>query len=148
MQLHSLENSSRPFKRRRRVGRGIGSGVGKTCGRGVKGAGARSGWKSRARYEGGQIPLYRKLPERGFTRGKFLRRLDSINLDQVEKLFNNGDMVNIESLKRVGYLKGESHGVKLLGRGELTKKLSFEVAGVSTAADEKLKALGCSYTIV
>ena len=148
MELHQLENSTRPYKRRKRVGRGMGSGLGKTCGRGVKGAKSRSGWKRRDRFEGGQIPLYRKLPERGFSRGGFLKRLDALNFDQVEKLFKNGDVVNIETLKACGFIKGHSHGIKLLARGDLTKKVSFEVASISKQAEEKLKKMGLSHTIV
>ena len=148
MQLHTLINEARPAKRSKRVGRGIGSGLGKTCGRGHKGAKSRSGWKRRDRFEGGQIPLYRKLPERGFSRGGFLKRLDSMNLDQIDKIFENGDLVSIETLKERGYLKGTTYGLKLLARGELTKKVRFEVTSISKQAEEKLKTLGISYTIV
>src|SRR5262249_39578510 len=95
MELHSLQNSSRPAKRRKRVGRGMGSGLGKTCGRGHKGAGSRAGYKTRARYEGGQLPLYRKVPGRGFSNARFQKKLDAINLNQIEKLFNDGDVVNL-----------------------------------------------------
>lgn len=148
MQLHELYNETRPAKRSKRVGRGIGSGLGKTCGRGHKGAKSRSGWKRRDRFEGGQIPLYRKLPERGFSRGGFQKRLDAVNLDQVEKIFENGDLVSIETLKERGFIKGTSHGLKLLARGELTKKVRFEVTSISKQAEEKLKSMGVSYTIV
>jgi len=148
MQLHSLTNETRPAKRTKRIGRGIGSGFGKTCGRGHKGAKSRSGWKRRDRFEGGQIPLYRKLPERGFSRGGFLKRLDSMNLDQIDKIFENGDLVSVETLKERGYLKGTTYGLKLLARGELTKKVRFEVTSISKQAEEKLKSLGISYTIV
>ncbi|HXF28479.1 MAG TPA: uL15m family ribosomal protein, partial [Chlamydiales bacterium] len=75
-------------------------------------------------------------------------RLDSINLDQIEKLYSNGQVVNVESLKQLGYIKGDTNGIKVLGRGELTKKLTFEVTLISSSAEEKLKAAGCSYTIV
>ena len=80
MKLHTLQNTTRPYKRRKLLGRGMGSGRGKTCCRGHKGAGSRSGWKSRERYEGGQLPLYRKVPARGFSNARFSRRLDAINL--------------------------------------------------------------------
>ena len=148
MELNSLENTSRPWKRRRRVGRGIGSGLGKTCGRGHKGAGSRSGWKARARYEGGQIPLYRKLPVRGFTRGRFQKKLSSVNLAQVDKLFANGATVNMETLRECGLIKGNSFGIKILSIGELTKKLHFEVQGISKQAEEKLQKVGATYSIV
>jgi large subunit ribosomal protein L15 len=147
MDLHSLKNSSRPKKKARRVGRGIGSGIGKTCGRGVKGAGSRSGWKSRERYEGGQIPLYRKLPERGFSNAPFQKKYDCINLWQVEELFADGEIVNKDSVKKHGLVKGNSYGIKLLGTGELTKKVRFEVQAISKSAEEKLKKQNIHYTI-
>jgi large subunit ribosomal protein L15 len=148
MQLNSLDNSSRPWKRRRRVGRGIGSGLGKTCARGHKGAGSRSGWKKRERYEGGQIPLYRKIPVRGFSNARFQSKLDSVNLGQLDVMFNDGELVTLESLKERGFLKGRSNGIKLLGEGELKKKLKFEVHAVSKKAEEKLKKAGLQYKIV
>jgi large subunit ribosomal protein L15 len=148
MELNSLQNSSRPYKRRKRVGRGVGSGRGKTSTRGVKGAGARSGWKSRARYEGGQIPLYRKLPERGFSRARFRKKLHVVNFSQVNTLFSDGEVVNMESLAKHGFIKGKTFGVKLLAKGELKKKVSFQVHAMSKASEEKLKALGVEYTIV
>lgn len=148
MQLNSLSNELRPYKRRRRVGRGIGSGLGKTCARGHKGAGSRSGWKKRERYEGGQIPLYRKLPVRGFSRARFQKKLDCINLGQLDLLYTDGEVVNIETLKNCGFLKGVTHGIKVLAEGELTKKLTFEVNAISVEAAEKLKKAGISYTIV
>lgn len=147
MDLHSLKNSSRPKKKARRVGRGIGSGIGKTCGRGVKGAGSRSGWKSRERYEGGQIPLYRKLPVRGFSNARFQKKLDCINLWQIEELFADGEVVNKDTLKQHGLLKGNSYGIKLLGTGDLTKKVRFEIQAMSKQAEEKLKKNKIEYTI-
>jgi len=146
--LHSLRNSSRSFQKKKRVGRGMGSKLGKTCGRGHKGAGSRSGWKSRIRYEGGQLPLYRKFPVRGFSNARFTRRFDVINLDLVSTLFEDGEVVTEQSLREKGFLKGFSNGIKLLGNGELTKKLSFEVHAVSGKAKEKLDAANISYKIV
>ena len=148
MDLQSLENTSRPYKRCKRVGRGIGSGLGKTCGRGVKGAGSRSGYKRRDRYEGGQIPLYRKLPERGFSNVRFQRRLDAINLGQLDVLFEDGDVVSLETLRETGFLKGSSYGVKILSEGELTKKVTVQVHALSKQAEEKLKNAGIAYEIL
>ena len=148
MKLNELKNSPRPYKQPKRRGRGVGSKLGKTSGRGHKGAGSRSGWKSRARYEGGQMPLYRKIPVRGFTRGRFLRRLDVINLNDIEALFNDGDAVNMLTLREKGFLKGTSFGLKVLGHGELTKKVSIEANSVSESAKEKLERAGLSITIV
>ena len=148
MDLHSLKNTSRPAKRRKRVGRGMGSGLGKTCGRGHKGAGSRAGYKTRARYEGGQLPLYRKLPGRGFTNARFKKKLDAINLGEISELFADGDVVNLESLKKVGYVKTASHGIKVLSEGELTKKVRIEANSMSKKAEEKLKSANIQYTIV
>lgn len=148
MQLNSLTNSSRPAKRRKRVGRGIGSGLGKTCGRGVKGAGSRSGWKKRERYEGGQIPLYRKLPERGFNNAAFQKRYDCVNLWQIDQIFSDGDLVSLDTLRDRNYFKGTSYGLKILSEGEITKKLRFEVQALSKGAEEKLKKAGLEYLIV
>ena len=148
MKLNELKNSTRPYKQPKRRGRGIGSKLGKTSGRGHKGAGSRAGWKSRARYEGGQMPLYRRMPVRGFTRGRFLRRFDVINLGDIESLFNDGEVVNVRTLREKGFLKGNSFGLKVLGHGELTKKIAIEAVAVSESAKEKLERAGLSITIV
>ena len=148
MELHILQNSSRPFKRRKRVGRGIGSGRGKTCCRGVKGDSARSGEKVRSRFEGGQVPLFRKMPVRGFTRGRHLKRYDSINLQQIDRLFSDGELVDMFTLRAKGFLKGFTYGIKVLGEGELTKKVTISVQNISDAAIEKLEKHGIQYEIV
>ena len=148
MKLNELKNSSRPAKARKRRGRGVGSKLGKTSGRGHKGAGSRSGWQSRSRFEGGQMPLYRRVPERGFTRGRFLRRLDSINLGDIDLLFNDGETVNLVTLREKNFLKGSSFGLKILGAGELTKKVTIEANAVSATAKEKLDRNGLSITII
>lgn len=140
--LNALKNTSRPTQKRKIVGRGPGSGLGKTCGRGEKGYGSRSGYTTRQGYIGGGVPLHRRLPTRGFTRGRFLRRLDVINLGQIEKMFKEGETVSLESLRSKGFIKGVSHGVKVLADGELTKKVTFQVEAMSTAAKEKLSAAG------
>ncbi len=148
MPLHSLFNTSRPKKRRKRVGRGIGSGLGKTCGRGVKGAGSRSGYKTRTRYEGGQLPLYRKLPQRGFSNAAFQRpKMDCINLSRIEELYQDGDTVSLDTLRQKGYISGPSSGLKILGNGELKKKVRIEAHAYSAQAEEKLKAASISYTL-
>jgi len=147
MQLHTLTNTSRPYKGRRRVGRGTSSGMGKTCGRGTKGSGSRAGYQRREGNEGGQFKLYMKLPVRGFCNAKFARRLDPINLWQLEKFYEDGDLVNIETLREKGLLKGETWGIKLLGDGELTKKVAIQVDAMSAGTRQKLDALGISYTL-
>lgn len=147
MELNNLQNSSRPFKKRKRVGRGMGSGLGKTCGRGHKGGGSRSGWEARARYEGGQLPLYRKLPQRGFSTLQFQKRLDIINLGQIEELFESGETVSVLTLRDKGFLKGTCYGLKILGHGELTKKVIIEASAISNSALEKLREQGIAYSI-
>jgi large subunit ribosomal protein L15 len=136
--LDKLQNTTRPAKARKRVGRGLGSKLGKTCGRGEKGAGARAGYKRRYGKEGGNMPLFMKLPIRGFNNARFRRAYDVINLDQLNKMFNDGDTVNVETLRERGFISGHSYGIKLLGKGELTKKLKIRVQAVSDGAREKL----------
>jgi len=146
--LSNLKNTRRPSKTSRRVGRGISSGAGKTCGRGQKGQGARSGYKRRLGYEGGQFPLYMKLPIRGFSNARFSKKLDSINLKLIEQMYNDGDVVNMESLRAHGYIKGKSHGIKILSEGELTKKVTIEANGYSDSAKQKLQKANIDYTVV
>jgi large subunit ribosomal protein L15 len=148
MQLQSLKNTSRPYKRRKLLGRGMGSGRGKTCCRGHKGAGSRSGWKSRERYEGGQLPLYRKIPGRGFSNARFQRKLDAINLGEIEALFADGELVCAETLFEKGFLTSKSYGIKVLSDGELTKKVTIEAAAYSKKAAEKLAKAKIQYTVL
>jgi large subunit ribosomal protein L15 len=147
MKLHSLENSTRPYKRRKLLGRGTGSGRGKTCCRGHKGAGSRSGWKSRERYEGGQLPLYRKVPARGFSNARFQQKLDAINLDEIERIFADGELVSVETLFEKGFLKGTSYGIKVLSNGSITKKVRIEAACFSKQAEEKLAKAKIEYSV-
>lgn len=144
LKLESLQNPSRPYKRRIIVGRGPGSRKGKTCRRGQKGMKARAGYKTRQGFEGGGVPLFKRLPTRGFTRGRFLRRLDVINLDQIEQLFNDGEIVSLETLREKNWIKGSSYGVKVLGQGLLKKKVQFQVEALSKTARNKLKQAGIS----
>lgn len=145
--LEQLKNSAKANKKRNRVGRGIGSGNGKTCGRGEKGAGSRSGYKRRLGYEGGQFRLFMKLPIRGFSNARFQKRLDSINLTQIEKLYSDGDTVNIETLRAHGYINGKSNGLKILGDGELTKNVTIEADKISAPAREKLEKANISFSL-
>jgi large subunit ribosomal protein L15 len=144
VELHNLRNETRR-KKALRVGRGTGAGRGKTCGRGTKGAGARSGYKRRYGTEGGNLPLYRKLPTRGFTRGRFLKRLDSVNLYALDKRFEEGDVVNKETLHAKGLISSSSNGVKVLAQGELTKKLTIELQAASETAKQKIEAAGATF---
>ena len=146
--LSNLKNTHRKSKSRMRVGRGCGSGKGKTSGRGHKGAKARSGYKRPYGREGGQMPLHMKLPKRGFSNARFRKELDAINLGLIETLFNDGDVVNEATLRERGYISGSCHGVKILGKGELKKKVTIEAHAISAGAQEKLKKAKISFTQV
>lgn len=145
--LQTLAKVSQKRKARNRVGRGIGSGNGKTCGRGHKGSGSRSGYKRRQGYEGGQLPLFRKLPTRGFSNVRFQKRFVSINLRQIDLLFKDGEVVNESSLRMHGFVNGKCYGIKILGDGELKKKISIEANAFSKGACEKLDKLGLKYEV-
>jgi large subunit ribosomal protein L15 len=136
--LDKLKNTTRPAKARKRVGRGLGSKRGKTCGRGEKGAGARSGYKRRLGKEGGNMPLFMKLPIRGFNNARFRRAYDVVNLEQLNEMFNDGETISIETLRERGFISGPTYGIKLLGAGELTKKVTIRVQALSDSAREKL----------
>ena len=127
---------------KRRLGRGEGNGHGKTCCRGHKGAGARSGYSLRAGFEGGQMPLYRKLPQRGFSRSRFQTDIAVVNLGKLEKLLSG--KVSLESLKEAGLIRSNAKFVKLLGSGEITKPFVVEVDYVSASAEKKIEAAGGS----
>ena len=140
LKLENLKNSERPKKRRKLLGRGPGSKRGKTCGRGQKGMGARSGYKTRPGYIGGGARLHMRLPTRGFSNASFTCRYDTINLCQIEKLYSDGETVSAKTLKEKGFVKKLStNGVKILGSGELTKKVKFQVSRITDGAREKIK---------
>lgn len=144
LQLNELKNTTRPAKRRKLLGRGVGCKRGKTCGRGHKGAGARSGYKRRYGTEGGGVPLHKRVPTRGFSQAAFRRPLDVINLGEIDTIFKDGETVSLETLREKGYLRGQSHGVKILSSGTLSKKVKFQVEAISAGAKEKLKSAGIS----
>ncbi len=148
LNLNSLENTLRPKRPYKRVGRGLGSGLGKTCGRGQKGAGARSGWKRRWGYEGGQMRMFMKLPERGFSNARFQRPLHTVNLSDIENFFEDGEVVNLLSLAERGFIKGVTYGWKLLGNGKLTKKVKIEVDEISEGALDKLKSASIEFVVL
>jgi len=130
-------------KTRRRVGRGAGTGRGKTCGRGHKGSGSRAGASSRSLYEGGQMPLFRRLPKRGFSNYKFAARYEIVNVLQLER-FDDGAAVGVEQLSGAGLIGSSKSKVKILGNGELTKKLEVAAHKFSKAAEQKI--IGCGGT--
>ena len=129
-----------------RRGRGHGSGNGKTAGRGHKGQKARSGRLPRPGFEGGQMPLYRRIPKRGFQNYNH-KHIEAINLKDLEK-FEDGDTVTIEALIEKGVIKHAYDGVKILGNGEISKKLTVQVNAYSASAKEKIEAAGGSAEVV
>ena len=140
MQLSTLKNTHRKEKKSKRVGRGIGSGKGKTCARGTKGMKARSGYRKRWGTEGGQLPVYRKIPVRGFSRGRFQDDWFVMNVGLLETYYHNGDTVNLKTLREKGILsQKENPMIKILGNGDLTKALTLEIHAISKSAEEKLK---------
>ena len=137
--LQSLKNTTRPRKSTKRVGRGLGSGLGKTCGRGEKGAGARSGYKRRHTYEGGQFRMFMKMPIRGFNNARFRTAYKGINLRQIDSAFGDGDVVDLDTLAQRGLINGRNINVKILGSGELTKKVKINISAISESAKLKLQ---------
>jgi large subunit ribosomal protein L15 len=129
-------------KKRRRIGRGNGSGWGKTAGRGHKGCGSRAGWRRRGMAEGGQMPLFRRIPKRGFNNYNFTTRYNVVNVKDLEERFEAGAHVTAAALLQCGLIRNKKLGVKVLGFGDLTKKLTVEAAKYSKQAAEKIAAVG------
>jgi large subunit ribosomal protein L15 len=144
MRLHDLKPTPGSKHRRRRVGRGESSGLGKTSGKGNKGQKARSGASIRPGFEGGQMPLARRLPKKGFNNAQFKTQYAIVNLVDLEIKFADGDEVNEQTLRNVGLIKGTFDGVKVLANGELSKKLTVAVEKVSATAKEKIEKAGGS----
>jgi large subunit ribosomal protein L15 len=140
MKLHELSPAEGSIKASFRKGRGPGSGNGKTAGKGHKGQNARSGGGVRPGFEGGQLPLYRKLPKRGF-KNRFAVNYAIVNLSALNS-FEDGETVNLEKLMEAGIIKKPLDGLKVLGKGELTKKLTVEAKVFSASAKEKIEAAG------
>ena len=130
-----------------RVGRGIGSGLGKTCGRGHKGWGQRSGAYRRPGYEGGQMPIYRRVPKRGFTNARFRTEYTIINVNQLE-VFGNGDVVDLAAVLAKGLASLNVPALKVLGDGPLTKALTVRAQKFSKSAGEKIKAAGGTVVVL
>lgn len=140
MKLHELKPAAGSTTAPKRLGRGIGSGLGKTSGKGHKGAKARSGGGKRPGFEGGQMPLYRRVPKKGFT-NIFRTEYATLNVERLE-IFADGDVVTVESLKNAGIISKTLDGVKILGGGELTKKLTVQADKFTDSAKQKIEALG------
>ena len=140
MKLHELQPAIGSTTAPKRLGRGVGSQLGKTSGKGHKGAKARSGGGKRPGFEGGQMPLTRRLPKRGFT-NIFAKEYATLNVSALE-CFEDGSVVNTEALINAGLIKKPLDGVKILGGGELTKKLTVNVDKVTASAKEKIETIG------
>ena len=147
MKLHELSPAEGSVKNSFRKGRGAGSGNGKTAGKGHKGQNARSGGGVRPGFEGGQLPLYRKLPKRGFNNARFGKQYTVINVESLNK-FNDGDVVDSAALLAVGLVDSVVDGIKVLGEGELTKKLTVKAKVFSASAKEKIEAVGGKTEVV
>ena len=147
MKLHELAPAPGSVKEGYRKGRGPGSGNGKTAGKGHKGQNARSGGGVRPGFEGGQLPLYRKLPKRGFNNSRFGKQYSVVNVELLNK-FNDGDVVDSAALLKAGVIDSIFDGVKILGEGELTKKLTVKAKVFSASAKEKIEAVGGKTEVV
>lgn len=153
MKLNQISDNQGANKAKIRVGRGIGSGKGKTSGRGVKGQKARKSGNVRAGFEGGQNPLYRRLPMRGFNNANFRTEYFTVNVGLLQKLVDEGKLnaanpITIESLMAAGMTKKPLDGLKILGTGELKAKLTITAAAASESAMEKVKKAGGSLSII
>ena len=146
MNLHELSPAPGSNTKAYRKGRGAGSGNGKTAGRGHKGQWARSGGGVRVGFEGGQMPLARRLPKRGFH-NIFAKPLETVNVSALEK-FEDGDTVTVQALLDKGILSKCQYGVKILGNGEISKKLTVEASAFSASAKEKIVAAGGKWKVV
>lgn len=141
MKLHELSPVDGSKKSVKRIGRGHSSGWGKTSGKGHKGQKARSGGSIRPGFEGGQMPLQRRVPKRGFN-NIFRKKIVALNLKQLETKFDNGAVVDVDALRNAGLVKNSFDGVKILGNGELTKSLTVKVDGFSATAKEAIEKAG------
>ena len=146
MKLDDLQPAPGSRTTRRRVGRGIGSGLGKTAGKGHKGQNARSGGGVRPGFEGGQMPLFRRIPKRGF-KNRGAKRYTEVTLAMLETLEDNTE-VTMESLLEAGIIRKANDGIVVLGNGELTKKLTVKAARVTKTANEKITAAGGKVEVV
>ena len=141
MKLHELKPNEGATKAKKRLGRGTASGTGKTSGKGHKGQNARSGGGVRPGFEGGQLPLFRRLPKRGFSNAMFKKEYATINVSDLNK-FEDGAVVTPELLKEMGLLKKQLAGVKVLGNGNLDKKITVKANAFSKSAIEKIENKG------
>ena len=147
MKLHELEKNIGATSSKKRVGRGPGSGLGKTSGRGQKGQKARSGGSINPVFEGGQLPLYRRLPKRGFSNDRFKTQYATINVEDLN-IFEDGTVITPALLKEMGIIKKQLDGIKVLGNGKLEKKVTIQAHKFSTSALEKIKESGSKAEVI
>lgn len=147
MRLHDLKPRPGAKHRKKRLGIGESSGHGKTSGKGHKGQKARSGAAIRPGFEGGQMPLNRRLPKKGFSNFRFRVNYAVVNVEDLNTRFEDGATVNEESLRAVGLVRGTFDGIKLLGNGDVTRKLAVEVSKASASAKEKVEKAGGTVTL-
>ena len=148
MKLHELQPAAGSVKEVKRIGRGHGSGQGKTAGKGHKGQKARSGGSIRPGFEGGQMPLQRRIPKRGFNNKVFAKEFATVNVSELEKRFESGAVVDADALIESGAIKKVLDGVKILGNGELSKKLTVKAVKFTEAAKEKIEKAGGSAEVI
>jgi len=148
MYMHEITCVAGANKKRKRVGRGKGSGHGKTCGRGHKGDRSRSGCSIPLTYEGGQMPLFRRLPKRGFSNVNFTTRYEVVNVSQLDRIFADGTEVGVSELVGAGLVDNPDSRVKILGDGDLTKKLVVSAHKFSKSAEQKISGCGGTIKIV
>jgi len=144
---HEITSIVGKHKHRRIIGRGTGSGHGKTCGRGTKGSGSRAGSTAFSLFEGGQMPVFRKLPKRGFSNFDFAQTSEIVNICQLER-FEDGAVIGLEQLSDAGLINSNKSRVKILGKGDLTKKLQVTAHKYSKSAEQKIIATGGSANLV
>lgn len=147
MKLHELKPNEGSVQTRKRVGRGPGSGLGKTSGKGHKGQNARSGGGVRPGFEGGQLPLFRRLPKRGFNNYEFRTEYAIVNVGDLND-FKDGSVIELSNLKESGLVKKEKDGIKILGNDELTKKLTVKANKFSSTARVKIENAGGKIEVI
>ena len=148
MMIHEITDKVGKYKARKRIGRGRGSGVGKTSGRGHKGAGSRSGYSRRPGFEGGQMQYFRRIPKRGFSNADFKIVYSIVNIASLQERFEKGDTVDVAALVEKGLVRNFKNPVKILGQGELSIALTITADKVSTSAQKKIEDAGGSVTII
>lgn len=148
MNLHDLRPAPGSRRKEKRLGQGLGGGTGKTSGKGHKGHKARTGGGVRPGFEGGQMPLTRRTPKRGFNNARFAKVFQVVNIESLERKFEAGQGINAEALKNARLIDTLKLPVKILGKGELNKALNVQAAAFSKSAEEKIKAAGGSAILI